>query len=254
MSGILEGMQVIEGSAFVAAPLGGMTLAQLGADVIRFDAIGGGLDYDRWPVTAENRSLFWDGLNKGKRSIAIDLRSPRGQQIVTDLMRFAKPEPPDPVLQPLRGVLEPLCQHWRESSSLPDDQLTLFLADTKVMVNADAEQLGEILERVLANAVLATQEIASVPEGGRVPRVHINSPSRVSDETVRIVIEDNGVGMTRDVLEHAVDPFFSARPAGRGRGLGLSQAYRLAEVNGGRLWLESTPDVGTTVTIELPAR
>ena len=86
MSGILEGMRVVEGSAFVAAPLGGMTLAQLGADVIRFDAIGGGLDYDRWPVTTENRSLFWDGLNKGKRSIAIDLRSPRGQEIVTNLI------------------------------------------------------------------------------------------------------------------------------------------------------------------------
>ena len=86
MPGILDGMRVVEGSAFVAAPLGGMTLAQLGADVIRFDAIGGGLDYDRWPVTPENRSLFWDGLNKGKRSIAIDLRSARGQQIVTDLI------------------------------------------------------------------------------------------------------------------------------------------------------------------------
>jgi 2-methylfumaryl-CoA isomerase len=86
MQGILEGMRVIEGSAFVAAPLGGMTLAQLGADVIRFDAIGGGLDYDRWPVTVENRSLFWDGLNKGKRSIAIDLRSPRGREVLTDLI------------------------------------------------------------------------------------------------------------------------------------------------------------------------
>ena len=86
MPGILDGMQVIEGSAFVAAPLGGMTLAQLGADVVRFDAIGGGLDYDRWPVTSENRSLFWDGLNKGKRSIAIDLRSARGQEIVTGLI------------------------------------------------------------------------------------------------------------------------------------------------------------------------
>ena len=47
MTGILDGMRVVEGSAFVAAPLGGMTLAQLGADVIRFDPIGGGLDYDR---------------------------------------------------------------------------------------------------------------------------------------------------------------------------------------------------------------
>ena len=51
MHGILEGLRVIEGSAYVAAPLGGMTLAQLGADVIRFDPIGGGLDRNRWPVT-----------------------------------------------------------------------------------------------------------------------------------------------------------------------------------------------------------
>ena len=58
MPGILEGLRIVEGSAFVAAPLGGMTMAQLGADVIRFDPIGGGLDRRRWPVTAEGRSLF----------------------------------------------------------------------------------------------------------------------------------------------------------------------------------------------------
>jgi 2-methylfumaryl-CoA isomerase len=79
-------MRVVEGSAFVAAPLGGMTLAQLGADVIRFDPIGGGLDVGRWPVTADGQSLFWAGLNKGKRSIAVDIRSPRGQEILTDLV------------------------------------------------------------------------------------------------------------------------------------------------------------------------
>ena len=58
VNGILEGLRVVEGSAFVAAPLGGMTLAQLGADVIRFDPIGGGLDHRRWPVTAQGASLF----------------------------------------------------------------------------------------------------------------------------------------------------------------------------------------------------
>jgi 2-methylfumaryl-CoA isomerase len=63
-----------------------MTLAQLGADVIRFDPIGGGLDHGRWPITSEGRSLFWAGLNKGKRSIAIDIRSPRGRQIARDLI------------------------------------------------------------------------------------------------------------------------------------------------------------------------
>ena len=48
----LDGFRIIEGSAFVAAPSGGMALAQLGADVIRFDQIGGGLDARRWPLTA----------------------------------------------------------------------------------------------------------------------------------------------------------------------------------------------------------
>ena len=78
MNGILEGMRVVEGSAYVAAPLGGMTLAQMGADVIRFDPIGGGLDRTRWPVNDDGTSLFWAGLNKGKRSIQVDLRSDRG--------------------------------------------------------------------------------------------------------------------------------------------------------------------------------
>ncbi|MBV8542918.1 MAG: CoA transferase [Pseudonocardiales bacterium] len=86
MTGILTGMRVVEGSAFVAAPLGGMTLAQLGADVIRFDPVGGGLDANRWPVTAAGKSLFWAGLNKGKRSIAVDMRSPRGRALLTDLI------------------------------------------------------------------------------------------------------------------------------------------------------------------------
>lgn len=83
---ILEGMRIIEGSAFVAAPLASMTLAQMGADVIRFDRIKGGLDYDRWPVTEHGRSLFWAGLNKGKRSIAVDMSTPRGQEVLTRLI------------------------------------------------------------------------------------------------------------------------------------------------------------------------
>ena len=82
----LDGFRIIEGSAFVAAPSGGMALAQLGADVIRFDQIGGGLDALRWPLTAQGESLYWSGLNKGKRSIAVDLRSKRAQELLTELI------------------------------------------------------------------------------------------------------------------------------------------------------------------------
>ncbi|MEI7891809.1 MAG: CoA transferase [Myxococcales bacterium] len=92
MNGILQGMRIVEGSAFVAAPLGGMTLAQLGADVIRFDPLEGGLDYHRWPVTHDGKSLFWAGLNKGKRSIAVDISHPKGQELLTQLICAPGPE------------------------------------------------------------------------------------------------------------------------------------------------------------------
>lgn len=86
MNTILQGMRVVEGSAFVAVPLAGMTLAQMGADVIRFDRIGGGLDAKRWPVAANGNSHFWAGMNKGKRSIALDMRSERGRELVTQII------------------------------------------------------------------------------------------------------------------------------------------------------------------------
>ncbi len=91
MNRILKGVRVVEGSAFVAAPLTGMTLAQLGADVIRFDPIRGGLDSRRWPVDRHGKSLYWVGLNKGKRSIAIDTRKPEGQEIVAALITAPGP-------------------------------------------------------------------------------------------------------------------------------------------------------------------
>ncbi len=114
MEQILSGLRVVEGAAFVAAPSGAMTLAQLGADVIRFDLIGGGLDYRRWPVDARGNSLFWAGLNKGKRSIAVDFRKPEGQDILTQLIA-APGEDAGLFISnfPARGWLsyENLCRH-----------------------------------------------------------------------------------------------------------------------------------------------
>jgi 2-methylfumaryl-CoA isomerase len=82
---ILAGLRVVELSAFVAAPLGGATLAALGADVIRVDPPGGGADIDRWPLH-RGRSLYWAGLNQGKRSVTIDTRTEVGQRRVAGLI------------------------------------------------------------------------------------------------------------------------------------------------------------------------
>ena len=83
---ILGGMRLVEAAAFVAAPLGGMTLAQLGADVIRIDTLGGGLDHKRWPLSDADVSLFWCGLNKCKRSVVLDLASPQGRELAMALI------------------------------------------------------------------------------------------------------------------------------------------------------------------------
>lgn len=85
----LTGLKVVEISAFVAAPLGAMTLAQLGADVIRIDPIGGNIDANRWPISDDGTSIYWASLNKGKRSVTLDLKSEEGQKIATDLIAEA---------------------------------------------------------------------------------------------------------------------------------------------------------------------
>ncbi|WP_421671902.1 CoA transferase [Saccharopolyspora spinosa] len=91
VTGPLVGLRVIEISSFVAAPLGGMTLAQLGAEVVRIDPIGGAADRDRWPVSKDGTSLYWAGLNKSKRSMMVDMRSDEGRSIVRDLVAASPP-------------------------------------------------------------------------------------------------------------------------------------------------------------------
>lgn len=76
----------MEISSFVAVPLAGMTLAALGADVVRIDPIGGGADAGRWPLTATGESIYWTGLNRGKRSMALDTREAADRELVTRLI------------------------------------------------------------------------------------------------------------------------------------------------------------------------
>jgi 2-methylfumaryl-CoA isomerase len=86
---MLDGLRVVEVASFVAGPLGGMTLAQLGADVIRVDPLGGAADTGRWPLAPSGTSLFWTGMNKGKRSVVADFRSAAGREVVTRLIADA---------------------------------------------------------------------------------------------------------------------------------------------------------------------
>lgn len=82
---LLNGMTIVEGSSFVAGPSCALHCAQMGARVIRFDQIEGGPDSKRWPLGPDGESLYWEGLNKGKQSIAIDFRQNEGRALAQRL-------------------------------------------------------------------------------------------------------------------------------------------------------------------------
>ncbi|WP_374407651.1 CoA transferase [Pelagerythrobacter sp.] len=87
MYDLLRGLSLVEVSSFVASPTAGLYCAQMGAEVIRVDQIGGGLDYDRYMQTAEGRSLAWENLNRAKKSVALDLRGGEGRELCVELAR-----------------------------------------------------------------------------------------------------------------------------------------------------------------------
>ncbi len=84
---MLTGLSVIEASSFVASPSAGLYCAQMGAEVIRVDQIDGGPDFRRWPVTAAGDSLYWENLNRAKKSVALDLGRPEGRELLQALVR-----------------------------------------------------------------------------------------------------------------------------------------------------------------------
>jgi 2-methylfumaryl-CoA isomerase len=156
---ILEGLRIVEGSAFVAAPLAGMTLAQMGADVIRFDRIRGGLDHQRWPVTDKGRSLFWAGLNKGKRSLAVDMSTPRGQEVVTRLI-CAPGEQAGIFLTNLR------VRGWMDYDALKKHREDL------IMMSITGDRSGGPQVDYTVNPAVGFPD-ATGPEGSREPTGHV---------------------------------------------------------------------------------
>lgn len=82
MANLLQGLRIVEAVAYIAGPTAGLYCAQLGAEVIRIDKTGGGLDYTRWPRGPNGSSLYWENLNRGKKSVAVDFSRPEGRELM----------------------------------------------------------------------------------------------------------------------------------------------------------------------------
>ena len=159
MYALLNTWRILEAAAFVAAPLAGMTLAQLGCEVIRLDPPGGGLDARRWPVDRKGNSLYWAGLNKGKKSVAVDVRKPEGREVAQALA--TAPGADAGLLltnQPLRG--------WLDFASLGARRADVILAQVKG--NRDGSSALDYTVNCAVGFPLATG-----PQGWSAPVNHV---------------------------------------------------------------------------------
>jgi signal transduction histidine kinase len=105
--------------------------------------------------------------------------------------------------------------------------------------------LKQALFNILRNAVQA------ITDSGRPGTIKVSSEATTSGLGIRI--QDTGVGMRPEQIEHAFEPFYTTRPVGHGVGLGLSTARSIVLAHSGTISLSSQPDAGTTVTITFPA-
>lgn len=159
--------------------------------------------------------------------------------ILRELMQFARPPKPQRGHFPAAELLDGLAEELGAFAA--DRQVRLTLVPAEVWLDADPRQLR------VAVAAVARNGIEAVPKGGWV-RVSCE-PSAAQ---VRILVEDSGPGLSAEAAEHAFDPFYCGRPAGRGRGLGLPTAWRLLRENGGDVRYDPAPDGVTRFVLTAP--
>ncbi len=163
--------------------------------------------------------------------------------LVDDLMAYA--QPPQPRVGPadIRQVVEEAIELARQKTGVEHINTQVQVAQGVAPALVDSAQIASALANIVANAVESY--------AGAMGPVRITVESAPAG--LRLQISDLGCGMDEATRKKAASPFFSAKPAGRKRGMGLAFASRLIQLNGGTIELESQSDRGTTVTVTLPA-
>jgi len=165
--------------------------------------------------------------------------------IVTELMDFASPRPAAPESVNLRALLETLRAELIQGGLLEESAIGVETGSDTLLVRFDREQLRGILREIIENSIEATEASSR--------RLTVKAKADLAEKRIVVEVGDNGRGMTAEVLARAADPFFSQRPAGRGRGLGLARVQRWLQLNGASLQIRSRPGEGTAVELRLPA-
>jgi putative nucleotidyltransferase with HDIG domain len=166
--------------------------------------------------------------------------------IIDDLMTFASPPKPRPAQTDIKQILDEAIQLVGQRHNLEKFDIRMDVAEGLKSVFADSAQIVSALANIFSNALESYSSGAG--------RIKVTVAANESGDFVKLAISDSGCGMDAETLRKAAQPFFSARPAGRKRGMGLAHAHRLIHLNNGSLHLESELGSGTTATIQLPCK
>jgi signal transduction histidine kinase len=181
-----------------------------------------------------------------KKALAtINAQAFKAFEMIADLMLFAHPPAPTRVTFNVADLLEQLEREHSIAAAEQHTQLAvLATAAVDLTITADRNQLAAALAAIIKNALEALRT------GGEV-RVSVTLDSQ-NTPTLVFAVADNGPGISPEVRRHLFDPFFSGREAGRGLGLGLSKAYRVAELHGGTLRVDSEVGCGSRFQLTIP--
>ena len=167
--------------------------------------------------------------------------------ISRQIAELTAPHSPEPELLDLNTLVQSTCSFLAYDRRFRNIDLVLELDSGIPAVTAIADYLTQVLMNLLINAADALENVA-----GRKPAIHI--ATRPDQRGVLLQVRDNGHGMNEAVLARAFEESYTTKPATKGRGLGLFLCKALIEDCGGRIELESTPNVGTTALVHLPAQ
>ena len=174
----------------------------------------------------------------------IKQESDRAKTVIKDLLLFARKTERGAGPVDINEVIEQTVRLRAYPLRSAGVKVDLQLDPTAPRIGGDSQKLQQVLLNLIGNAEHAM--------AGRDERRLVIRTTHDGDH-VTITAVDTGVGMTADVRRRIFEPFYTTKPAGVGTGLGLSVSYGIIHAHGGTIGVESEPDVGSTVTITLPA-
>lgn len=176
----------------------------------------------------------------------------KAHEMIADLMLFARPPALQPEAVDLAAMADTVVGELADQAREQGTHLVRTGEAGPLIASVDPTQIAVALKALVQNALEAVKAGGSVAiETERVQ----GSGARDQEETAtgfRLSVTDTGPGIPLEIRPHIFDPYFSGREAGRGLGLGLSKAWRISELHGGQVEVESEPGPGATFTIVLP--